>query len=75
LSPAPSNGPLAKKLLGIYNSGFGRITLEDLLGHRQTLETVQRIESALPKAGAGETLATFGYSCSSVCSSQPSAIT
>ncbi|MHB8370475.1 MAG: hypothetical protein ACYDBP_12460 [Leptospirales bacterium] len=59
MSPAPSNGPLAKKLLGIYNSGFGRITLEDLLGHRQTLETVQRIESALPKAGAGETLATF----------------
>ena len=59
MSPAPSNGPLAKKLLGIYNSGFGRIYIEDLLGHRQTLETVQRIESALPKAGAGETLATF----------------
>lgn len=59
MSPAPSTGLLAKKLLGIYNSGFGRITLENLLDHRQTLETVQRIESALHKAVAGDTEATF----------------
>ncbi len=58
MSPVPSAGPLQKKLLETWRIPLGRTYLEELLRDKETLETVNRIEKALPKAVAGDIEAT-----------------
>jgi len=58
MSPILSPGPLQKKLLETWSTPLGRTYLKELLRDKETLETVNRIEKALPKAVAGDLEAT-----------------
>ncbi|MHB8370476.1 MAG: hypothetical protein ACYDBP_12465 [Leptospirales bacterium] len=59
MNPVLPPGPLQKKLLETWRTPLGRTYLKELLRSKETLETVNKIEKALPKAVAGDLEATL----------------